>query len=146
MYIPCTETMPSPQTDILIIVDGKVHTRVLRTLGDYTVGRNAVCTIRVDADLVSRQHAKLILKYDHALIEDLGSLSGTTANGQPRPRDGRTRLWPNRKIQIGTATSELRRPRHEATDVSLAPSAAMVKHALPEEFLRKKWGIGMVIG
>jgi hypothetical protein len=29
--------------------------------------------------------------------------------------------------------------------VSLAPSAAMVKRALPEEFLRKKWGIGMVI-
>ena len=130
--------MPSPQTDVLITVDGKMHTRHVLTPGDYTLGRNAVCPIRVDADLVSRQHAKLILNYGHAHTEDLGSSSGTTASGQPISKDGRTRLWPNREIQIGTATIELRRLRHEAADVSPAPSAAMVKRALPEEFLRKK--------
>ena len=100
----------------------------------------------MDADLVSRQHAKLILNYDHALIEDLGSANGTSVNGQPIPKDGRTRLWPNQKIQIGTATIELRRLRHEATDMSLAPAQAMVRRVLPEEFLReKKYDIGKVI-
>ena len=138
IYIPYSDTMTSPQTDVLITVDGKMHTRHVLTPGDYTIGRNAVCPIRVDADLVSRQHAKLILNYGHAHTEDLGSSSGTTASGQPISKDGRTRLWPNREIQIGTATIELRRLRHEAADVSPAPSAAMVKRALPEEFLRKK--------
>ncbi len=92
IYIPYTDTIRSPQTDVLITVDGEVHTRHVLTPGDYTVGRNAVCFIRVDADLVSRQDAKLILNYDHAHIEDLGPLSGTTAHGQPRLKDGRTRL------------------------------------------------------
>jgi pSer/pThr/pTyr-binding forkhead associated (FHA) protein len=117
MYIPYSDTMPSPQTDVLITVDGKMHMRHVLTPGDYTVGRNAVCFIRVDADLVSRQDAKLILNYDHAHIEDLGSLSGTTAHVQPRLKDRRTRLWPKRRIQIGTATIELRRLRLEGTHV-----------------------------
>ena len=136
MYIPCTETMPSPQAEVLITVDGRRHARHVLTPSDYTIGRNAVCPILVDADLVSRQHATLILNYDHAHIEDLGSSNGTTVNGQLIPKDGRTRLWPNQKIQIGTATIELRGLGHGATEMSLAPSATMVKRALPEEFLR----------
>ena len=117
---------------------GRRHARHVLTPSDYTIGRNAVCPILVDADLVSRQHATLILNYDHAHIEDLGSSNGTTVNGQLIPKDGRTRLWPNQKIQIGTATIELRRLRHGATEMSLAPSATMVKRALSEEFLRGK--------
>ena len=145
MYIPCTETMPSPQAEVLITVDGRRHARHVLTPSDYTIGRNAVCPILVDADLVSRQHATLILNYDHAHIEDLGSSNGTTVNGQLIPKDGRTRLWPNQKIQIGTATIELRGLGHGATEMSLAPSATMVKRALPEEFLRGRDDIGKVI-
>ena len=59
--------MPSPQTEVLITVGGKELARHLFTPGDYLLGRDAGCPIRVDADLVSRQHAKLILNYDHAL-------------------------------------------------------------------------------
>jgi pSer/pThr/pTyr-binding forkhead associated (FHA) protein len=138
--------MPAPQTEVLITVDGKEHARHILVPGDYVIGRNSECPIRVEADLVSRSHAKLILNYDHALIEDLGSSNGTQVNGQPIPKDGRTRLWPNQKIQVGTATIELRRLKHEATDMSLAPAQAMVKRVLPEEFLReKKYDIGGVV-
>ena len=84
--------MPSPQTEVLITVDGKEHARHILAPGDYLIGRNSDCPIRVDADLVSRQHAKLILNYDHALIEDLGSSNGTQVNGQAIPKDERTRL------------------------------------------------------
>ena len=84
--------MPAPQTEVLITVDGVEHARHVLTPGDYILGRNADCALRVEADLVSRQHAKLILNYDHALIEDLGSSNGTSVNGQPIPKDGRTRL------------------------------------------------------
>ncbi len=138
--------MAAPQTEVLITVAGTETARFVLTPGDYVIGRNSDCPIRVDADLVSRQHAKLILNYDHALIEDLGSSNGTQVNGQPIAKDERTRLWPNQKIQVGTATIELRRLKHEVSDMSLAPSAAMVKRVLPEEFLReKKYDIGKVV-
>ncbi len=138
--------MFAPQTEVIITVAGTEAGRFVLTPGDYVIGRNPDCPIRVDADLVSRQHAKLILNYDHALIEDLGSSNGTQVNGQPIAKDERTRLWPNQKIQVGTATIELRRLKMEVSDLSLAPSAAMVKRALPEEFLReKKYDIGKVV-
>ena len=138
--------MPAPQTEVLITVAGSERGRYVFGLGDYTIGRNPECHIRVEADLVSRQHAKLTLNYDHALIEDLGSSNGTRVNEQPIARDERTRLWPNQKIQVGTATIELRRLKVEVSDLSLAPAQAMVKRVLPEEFLReKKYDIGKVV-
>ena len=94
--------MPAPQTEILITVAGTETARFVLTPGDYVIGRNEDCPIRVEADLVSRQHAKLILNYDHALIEDLGSSNGTRVNDQPVT--AATRLWPNQKIQIGRAS------------------------------------------
>ena len=138
--------MAAPQTEAVITIAGMESGRFVLTPGDYIIGRNEDCPIRVDADLVSRQHAKLILNYDHALIEYLGSSHGTQVNGQPIPKDGRTRLWPNQKIQVGTATIELRRLKAEVSDMSLAPTQALVKRVLPEEFLReKKYGIGKVV-
>jgi len=58
--------MAVPQTEVLITVDGKEHARHILTPGDYVIGRNPACPIRVDADLVSRPHAKLIGKKDAA--------------------------------------------------------------------------------
>ncbi len=138
--------MSAPQTEVLVTVAGTDTARYLLTPGDYVIGRNEDCPVRVEADLVSRQHAKLILNYDHALIEDLGSSNGTQVNGQPIARDEAVRLWPNQKIQVGTATIELRRLKVEVSDQSLAPAQAMVKRVLPEEFLReKKYDIGKVV-
>ena len=138
--------MAAPQTEVLITVAGTETARFVFTPGDYVIGRNEDCPIRVEADLVSREHAKLILNYDHALIEDLGSSNGTQVNGKPIPKAERTRLWPNQKIQIGAATIELRRLAVEVSDLSLAPGAAMVRRVLPEEFLRgKKYDIGGVV-
>ena len=100
----------------------------------------------VDADLVSRQHAKLVLNYGHAPIEGLGSSNSTSVDGQPIPKAEGTLLWPNPKIQVGTATIVLRRFRQEASEMSLAPEQAMVRRALAEEFLREKiYDIGKVI-
>jgi len=138
--------MATPQTEVLITVAGTETARFVLAPGDYVIGRDADCRIRVDADLVSRQHAMLILNYDHALTEDLGSSNGTLINGQPIPKDERTRLWPNQKIQVGTATIELRRLKVEVSDMSLAPTQALVRRVLPEEFLReKKYDIGKVV-
>ena len=137
--------MPAPQTEVLITVDRKEHARHVLTPGDYIIGRNPDCPLRVDADLVSREHAKLIVNYDHALIEDLGSSNGTFVNDQPVTE--RTRLWPSQKIRIGAATVTLRRLQgEEPTDMSLAPAQRAIRTMLPAELLReKKYDIGAVV-
>ena len=139
--------MPAPQTEVPITVDGAETARFVLAPGDYVIGRNPDCALRVDADLVSRQHAKLILNYDHAFIEDLGSSNGTLVNGQPIPKDERTRLWPNQKIQIGAAPLTLHRLQGEApTDMLLAPAQRALRDMLPAEMLReKKYDIGAVV-
>ena len=138
--------MAAPQTEVLITVDGSERGRYLFTPGDYIIGREEGCHIRVEAELVSRRHAKLVLNYDHAIIEDLGSSNGTRINGQPIAKGDATRLWPNQKIQVGAATIELRRLKAEVSDQSLMPAQAVVRRVLPEEFLReKKYDIGKVI-
>ena len=138
-------SMVTPKTEVLITVAGAECGRYLFAPGEYILGRNPDCHIRVEADLVSRRHAKLTLNFDNALIEDLGSSNGTLVNGKPVA--GATRLWPNQKIQIGTATIELRRLRTDsAPDMSLAPSQQALRDMLPEEILReKKYDIGGVI-
>ena len=137
--------MPAPQTEVLITVDGVEKGRHIVEPGDYVIGRNADCAIRVDADLVSRRHAKLTLNFDNALIEDLGSSNGTFVNDAPVT--ARTRLWPSQKIRIGAATITLRRVQGEQpTDMSLAPAQMAIRRMLPAEMLReKKYDIGAVV-
>jgi len=138
--------MEIPQTEITIRgTDGAVllHTNVLP--GEYVLGRAPECELSFQAELVSRQHARLTINFDHALIEDLGSSNGTSVNGQPVTES--TRLWPNQKIQIGAATVEVRRLKTvPPPDVSLAPAQAALQRLLPEELLReKKYDIGKVV-
>jgi pSer/pThr/pTyr-binding forkhead associated (FHA) protein len=135
---PCyTRAMAAPQTEVIITVDGIEKGRHVLAPGDYVIGRNADCHLRVDADLVSRQHAKLTLNFDNALIEDLGSSNGTFVNDAPIT--GRTRLWPGQKIRIGAATLTLRRLQGEPpTDMSLAPAQMAIRRMLPAEMLREK--------
>ena len=95
--------MPAPQTEILITVEGIERGRHFVAPGDYVIGRDADCAICVDADLVSREHAKLILNFDNTLIEDLGSSNGTFVNDAPVTE--LTRLWPSQKIRIGAVVA-----------------------------------------
>jgi serine/threonine protein kinase len=134
-----------PESEIIIRKDGVELLRRTVAPGEYIIGRTAECDLPVEADLVSRRHARLTLNFDHVLIEDLGSSNGTFVNGQPVTEC--TRLWPNQKIQVGSATIELRRLKTAPPpDVSLAPAQAAVQRLLPEDLLReKKYDIGKVV-
>jgi len=50
--------------------------------GESEIGRDRVCAIQMDAESVSRQHARLRVSRDGALIEDLGSKNGTWVDGE----------------------------------------------------------------
>jgi serine/threonine protein kinase/WD40 repeat protein len=134
--------MVVPRTEIIITRDGTDVVRKSVPPGDYVIGRDGSCDLPVEGEAVSGRHAQLTINYDHALIEDLGSDSGTFVNGQRVSEP--TRLWPSQKIQVGSATITLRRKKAAAdNDQTLAPQAAAVRQLLPEELLHDgKYEIG----
>jgi len=50
--------------------------------GDSLIGRDRDCAVHIDADSVSRHHAKLTVRHGEAAIEDLGSKNGTWISGE----------------------------------------------------------------
>jgi len=69
--------------------------------GEYIIGRDASCPIVVDADLVSRHHARLTFNAFELVIEDLGSSNGVFIDGVQVQLPTRVRL--DQEVQIGTA-------------------------------------------
>jgi pSer/pThr/pTyr-binding forkhead associated (FHA) protein len=46
------------------------------------LGRSVACSVRLDGEGVSRRHARLMVKDNFVLIEDLGSVIGVLVNGE----------------------------------------------------------------
>src|ERR1700733_1117573 len=69
--------------------------------GEYIIGRDASCPIVVDADLVSRHHARLTFNAFELVLEDLGSSNGVFIEGVQVQLPTRVRL--DQEVQIGTA-------------------------------------------
>lgn len=68
--------------------------------GDTLIGRSAVCHVTIEDPLVSRQHSRIRIDGDRAVLEDLGSRNGTFANG--RAIDGIHELEDGDRIRVGT--------------------------------------------
>ncbi len=129
--------MPAAETEIVISTDGREISRLVLRPGEYLIGRAEDAAIRVEANLVSRQHARLTIDHDHARVEDLGSSNGTFVNGQPVT--GSTRIVPGQRVEVGSAIIELRRlDALLDTDMTLPPSEAVMRRLLPEEFAGKQ--------
>ena len=70
--------MDVPQTEITIRSgDGAVLLQKTVTPGEYTLGRSPQAELHFEADLVSREHAKLTVSLDQIHVEDLRSSNGT---------------------------------------------------------------------
>jgi adenylate cyclase len=69
---------------ITLQVDGAIH-KVTLTEEGVTIGRGEQATIRIQANAVSRVHARFFLKDGVPNVEDLKSLNGSTLNGVPVP-------------------------------------------------------------
>nr|MDQ3624716.1 protein kinase [Verrucomicrobiota bacterium] len=69
--------------------------------GEYLIGRDASCQIVVDADEVSRHHARLTFSAFELVIEDLGSSNGVFIGGVQVQIP--TRVRPEQEVQIGGA-------------------------------------------
>ena len=47
-------TLPAPQTEVLITVDGVEHARHVIAPGDYVIGWNSDCALRVDGQPIPK--------------------------------------------------------------------------------------------
>jgi DNA-binding winged helix-turn-helix (wHTH) protein len=74
--------------------------------GEYIAGRDADCSLVIDASTVSRRHARITVVSGTATIEDLDSTNGTFVNGTrisvPTP------VAPGNPIALGSEVLQLR--------------------------------------
>ena len=69
--------------------------------GEYLIGRDESCHIIINADRVSRHHARLTFSAYELVIEDFGSSNGVFIEGVQVQLP--TRLRPDQELQIGSA-------------------------------------------
>ena len=70
--------------------------------GDNLIGRGEDCRLRIHSSTVSRHHARVRVRGDHVVIEDLGSKNGTFVSGQKV--EAATALQGGEEIQVGSIT------------------------------------------
>lgn len=68
--------------------------------GVTTIGRSAACQITIDDPLVSREHARIRLDGERAVLEDLGSRNGVAVNG--KLLKGSIELTDGDRIRVGS--------------------------------------------
>src|SRR3954465_10395599 len=91
----------------LEIVEGPDAGRQVPLESVVDIGREASLPIHLDADTqVSRRHARVTVQGGAAVVEDLGSTTGTYGTDQPihSPRA----LAPGDRVRIGLTVIELR--------------------------------------
>ncbi len=70
--------------------------------GESVIGRDRGCAVRIDADSVSRHHARVNVTGHEASIEDLGSKNGTWVAGERI--DGAVPLTDGTSFRLGSET------------------------------------------
>lgn len=87
--------------EIFVYVGQELKAKYAIEHGEYIIGRDASCPVFVDADLVSRHHARLTFNAFELVIEDLGSSNGVFIDGVQVQLPTRVRL--DQEVQIGSA-------------------------------------------
>src|SRR5205085_2879816 len=87
--------------EIHVFVGSELIAKYAIEHGEYIIGRDATCPVMVDADLVSRHHARLTFNSFELVIEDLGSSNGVFIDGVQVQLPTRVRL--DQEVQIGSA-------------------------------------------
>ncbi|HSI15272.1 MAG TPA: protein kinase [Chthoniobacter sp.] len=87
--------------EIFVYVGQELKAKYAIEHGEYIIGRDASCPVVVDADLVSRHHARLTFNAFELVVEDLGSSNGVFIDGIQVQLPTRVRL--DQEVQIGAA-------------------------------------------
>ncbi|TLZ23962.1 MAG: FHA domain-containing protein [Gammaproteobacteria bacterium] len=82
--------------------------------GEHLAGRDAECSLVIDASTVSRHHARITVVSGTATIEDLDSTNGTQAR-----ISGPMRLSPGDELSLGSEVLQVRRRSASALTVKV---------------------------
>jgi pSer/pThr/pTyr-binding forkhead associated (FHA) protein len=88
--------------------------------GVSIVGRDRICDIQLDADSISRQHARVVVAGPTVTIEDLGSKNGTWLAGERLV--GRATLTDGTSIRLGSETIRFELGRHAERTRTVVPA------------------------
>ena len=92
---------PAVTPELEVLHCGRHLSRVTLKPGRLVVGRGEDVGLRLESQVVSRQHCQLITTAEQTFVEDLGSTNGILVNGHRRRMH---RLVPDDKIVIGDHT------------------------------------------
>ena len=73
--------------------------------GELSIGRGTDCFLRINDELVSRRHARLLVTPNSVFLDDLGSRNGSRVNGSPLT--GSIELKIGDEVEIGTQIFQL---------------------------------------
>ena len=99
---PGTSSHPTA-TVVRLVMDGKA---IALAEGVHTVGRDPGAALWIDSALISRQHARIVVREGSVTIEDLGSRNGTFVNGERRTAAGP--LNEGDEIRLGSLSLSVR--------------------------------------
>ncbi len=112
--------------DYLLCIEGERSWTVpMPKSGELIIGRGPDAGLRLGNELVSRQHAQLLVVPDGIRLADLGSRHGTIVNGQPlsAPR----LLASGDVITVGNALLVVHRPVRASAGRALLDAAALLR-------------------
>ena len=125
---------PVIQAEILLYSGNECVAKYSITHGEYTIGRDIGCQLRLDVDGVSRHHARLAFQGYELVLEDLGSANGVFIEGVQICLP--TRVRPDQQVEIGSArlfirlkaeASEMLAAALWDPDLGLAPVRALLE-------------------
>src|SRR5512143_2678394 len=94
------ERAPAPACLVFVEGDPAWLGRTVALDGEVVLGRDAGCAVHLDAEDVSRRHARVAPDGDGHVVVDLGSTNGTFVNGE-QLRDAR-RLAPGDRLAVAS--------------------------------------------
>ncbi|MCE9518608.1 MAG: FHA domain-containing protein [Verrucomicrobia bacterium] len=101
--------------------------------GEYIIGREPGCSIELQINGISRQHARLVVTSDAVFIEDLGSTNGTFIDDQEVTE--RTPVSPDLWIKIGDALIQWRSVAAPVVQATIGPRPRKPMAPVPGAYL-----------
>ena len=95
--------------------------------GTHFIGREPGCAVQIDATVVSRRHARLVVDELGVTLEDLGSHNGTFVNGERL--EGPRRVSHGDEIRVGSARIVLHEVARDGDEVGRQVAASGQREA-----------------
>lgn len=123
-------------------VSGTTFGRNFALMGTMTIGRQSDCGIPIQAEEISRHHARLQVTAEGVMVEDLGSANGTWINDK-RVHTGM--LNPGDELRLDTVRFLLLAPGSQAPAAAAAPVEEAVETSEGSSGSALWWVIGAVV-